>query len=216
MKELWQQVKAGTAPLMTEKQVLDKTAHSNNRQNFKGVGRLMPGSGKASSRYSHYPLQQNNASEAISAVLRQKEQENELLRRQNEILLLQQQQIQSRQANFESMFGQFVSHYNNNSSSGNPFPVDFSGLPPNPPFPPFPSPNSFENCYRPVFHNSTTCPGTSSNPDQNLNYSDPTPDLNQYIRQTNPHMSHIPENFNDSGSEEEGEEEEGEESEEEE
>jgi hypothetical protein len=74
MKELWQQVKAGTAPLMTEKQVLDKTAHSNNRQNLKGVGRLMPGMGKASSRYAYYPLQQNNAiNEAISAVLRQKQ-----------------------------------------------------------------------------------------------------------------------------------------------
>ena len=212
MKDLWQQVKAGTAPLMTEKQVLDKTAHSDNRQNFKGVGRLMSGGGKASSRYPHYPLAQNFATEeAISAVLRQKQQENDLLRRQNDILLLQQQQMQSRQTNFESMFGQFVSHYNNNNNPGNPFPVDFSRFPPNPPFP---NPNSFDNCYHPVFPNSTTCPGTSSNPDHSLNYSDPTPDLNQYIRQTNPHMNHILENFNASGSEEEGEEEEEEEEEE--
>ncbi|PWA38951.1 hypothetical protein CTI12_AA557230 [Artemisia annua] len=158
MKSLFDQVKAGTAPSMTEEEILDRVVPSNSRQNMSGRGRRMTGTGKASSSSTHQPFEQDYITrQHMTEVLRREQQEKELFRKQTQeaqqrAIVAEQEarSANSRLGTMESFFGQFLAHYN---SQGNPFNVPFP--PPNPfnvPFPPpnpaafsgpFPGPNPF-------------------------------------------------------------------------
>lgn len=221
MKSLHDQVKAGTTPLMTEQEILDKVVPSDNRKNMSGRGRKMTGTSKSKRR----PYEEDYITrEQMTELLRWEHQEKELYKNQTEeaqqraIVAEQEARLaretanatNSRMGTFESFLGQFFTFYNN---QGNPFPVPFP--PPNPaPFPghsPFPGPatlqapfpdlnNVFNSCYRPSFLGSITCPGSSSN------YEMPPPEvLNKYLLPNNPHLRRIRENIDVSSSEEEAE-----------
>jgi hypothetical protein len=159
MKSLHDQVKAGTTPLMTEQEILDKVVPSDNRQNMSGRGRKMTGTGKSKRR----PYEEDYITrEQMTELLRREHQEKELYKKQIEeaqqraIVAKQEARLarettnatNSRMGTFESFLGQFFTFYNN---QGNPFAVPF---PPHNPAP-FPGPSPFPGLLLSKLHFST-------------------------------------------------------------
>ncbi|GJY62765.1 acidic leucine-rich nuclear phosphoprotein 32 family member A [Tanacetum coccineum] len=147
MKSMQDQVRAGVIPYKTDQDILDEVVPSTNRQNMSGKGRKLPGGGSTSRRRANQAFADVMTREQMTQILRQKEQENELLRKQAEeaqqrayLAALKADSADQRASaayqNTETMYGavgQFFSHYNS-SNSARPFmPPAFNLVPPPPP-----------------------------------------------------------------------------------
>ncbi|GJX30898.1 hypothetical protein Tco_0240753 [Tanacetum coccineum] len=84
MKAMQDQVRGGVIPFMTDQQILDQVVPSENRQNMSGMGRKLPGSGSTSRKHPNKVFADVLTRDEMTQILRQKEQENELLRKQVE------------------------------------------------------------------------------------------------------------------------------------
>ncbi|GJS12094.1 hypothetical protein Tco_0368890 [Tanacetum coccineum] len=147
MKAMQDQIRAGVIPYKTDQEILDEVVPSDNRQNMSGMGRKLPGGGSTSRRRANQAFADVMTREQMTQILRQKEQENELLRKQAEeaqqrayLAALKADSADQRASaayqNTETMYGavgQFFSHYNS-SNSARPFmPPAFNLVPPPPP-----------------------------------------------------------------------------------
>ncbi|GJV46245.1 zinc finger, CCHC-type containing protein [Tanacetum coccineum] len=84
MKAMQDQIRAGVIPYKTDQEILDEVVPSDNRQNMSGMGRKLPGGGSTSRRRANQAFADVMTREQMTQILRQKEQENELLRKQAE------------------------------------------------------------------------------------------------------------------------------------
>ncbi|GJR33349.1 hypothetical protein Tco_1109581 [Tanacetum coccineum] len=138
------QIRAGVIPYKADQEILDEVVPSDNRQNMSGMGRKLPGGGSTSRRRANQAFADVMTREQMTQILRQKEQENELLRKQAEeaqqrayLAALKADSADQRASaayqNTETMYGavgQFFSHYNS-SNSARPFmPPAFNLVPP--------------------------------------------------------------------------------------
>ncbi|GJU96050.1 acidic leucine-rich nuclear phosphoprotein 32 family member A [Tanacetum coccineum] len=74
------QVRAGVIPYKTDQDILDEVVPSTNRQNMSGKGRKLPGGGSTSRRRGPQAFPDAISQEELDRILRQKDQEAELLR----------------------------------------------------------------------------------------------------------------------------------------
>ncbi|GKA24867.1 hypothetical protein Tco_0710900 [Tanacetum coccineum] len=84
MKVMQDQIRAGVIPYKTDQEILDEVVQSDNRQNMSGMGKKLPGGGSTSRRRANQAFTDVMTREQMNLILRQKEQENELLRKQAE------------------------------------------------------------------------------------------------------------------------------------
>ncbi|GJT32928.1 putative ribonuclease H-like domain-containing protein [Tanacetum coccineum] len=82
MKSMQDQVRAGVIPYKTDQDILDEVVPSTNRQNMSGKGRKLPGGGSTSRRRGPQAFPDPVSREELDRILRQKDQEAELLRKQ--------------------------------------------------------------------------------------------------------------------------------------
>ncbi|GJW93320.1 acidic leucine-rich nuclear phosphoprotein 32 family member A [Tanacetum coccineum] len=82
MKSMQDQVRAGVIPYKTDQDILDEVVPSTNRQNMSGKGRKLPGGGSTSRRRGPQAFPDAISREELDRILRQKDQEAELLRKQ--------------------------------------------------------------------------------------------------------------------------------------
>ncbi|GJR61834.1 hypothetical protein Tco_1503996 [Tanacetum coccineum] len=82
MKSMQDQVRAGVIPYKTDQDILDEVVPSTNRQNMSGKGRKLPGGGSTSRRRGPQAFPNVISREELDRILRQKDQEAELLRKQ--------------------------------------------------------------------------------------------------------------------------------------
>ncbi|GJU02895.1 hypothetical protein Tco_1113233 [Tanacetum coccineum] len=75
-------VRAGVIPYKTDQDILDEVVPSTNRQNMSGKGRKLPGGGSTSRRRGPQAFPNVISREELDRILRQKDQEAELLRKQ--------------------------------------------------------------------------------------------------------------------------------------
>ncbi|GJT10491.1 hypothetical protein Tco_0857533 [Tanacetum coccineum] len=81
MKSMQDQVRAGVIPYKTDQDILDEVVPSTNRQNMSGKGRKLPGGGSTSRRRGPQAFSDAISREELDRILRQKDQEAELLRK---------------------------------------------------------------------------------------------------------------------------------------
>ncbi|GJX09104.1 acidic leucine-rich nuclear phosphoprotein 32 family member A [Tanacetum coccineum] len=82
MKSMQDQVRAGVIPYKTDQDILDEVVPSTNRQNMSGKGRKLPGGGSTSRRRGPQAFPDVISREEMDRILRQRDQEAELLRKQ--------------------------------------------------------------------------------------------------------------------------------------
>ncbi|GJX96112.1 glutamate-rich WD repeat-containing protein 1 [Tanacetum coccineum] len=82
MKSMQDQVRAGVIPYKTDQDILDEVVSSTNRQNMSRKGRKLPGGGSTSRRRGPQPFPDVISREEMDRILRQRDQEAELLRKQ--------------------------------------------------------------------------------------------------------------------------------------
>ncbi|GKB80291.1 hypothetical protein Tco_0947186 [Tanacetum coccineum] len=82
MKSMQDQVRAGVISYKTDQDILDEVVPSTNRQNMSGKGRKLPGGGSTSRRRGPQAFPDAISREELDRILRQKDQEAELLRKQ--------------------------------------------------------------------------------------------------------------------------------------
>ncbi|GJX96111.1 Myc-type, basic helix-loop-helix domain-containing protein [Tanacetum coccineum] len=82
MKSMQDQVRVGVIPYKTDQDILDEVVPSTNRQNMSGKGRKLPGGGSTSRRRGPQAFPDAISREELDRILRQKDQEAELLRKQ--------------------------------------------------------------------------------------------------------------------------------------
>ncbi|GJU35944.1 kinase-like domain, phloem protein 2-like protein, partial [Tanacetum coccineum] len=165
MKAMQDQVRGGVIPFMTDQQILDQVVPSENRQNMSGMGRKLPGSGSTSRKHPNKVFADVLTRDEMTQILRQKEQENELLRKQVEEAQ-QRAYLASLKADASSQWstaayqntqtlygtlGTFFGHYNS-PNYARPFsPHDFNLVPPPPPGPSMPHAPEWAHLLQPPF-----------------------------------------------------------------
>ncbi|GJT25861.1 hypothetical protein Tco_0895798 [Tanacetum coccineum] len=136
MKAMQDQIRAGVIPYKTDQEILDEVVLSDNRQNMSGMGRKLQI--RTSRRRANQAFADVMTREQMTQILRQKEQENELLRKQAEEA---HQRASAAYQNTETMYGavgQFFSHYNSPNSARPFIPPAFTLVPPPLPDPTMP------------------------------------------------------------------------------
>ncbi|GJU64891.1 hypothetical protein Tco_1246726 [Tanacetum coccineum] len=126
MKTMQDQVRAGVIPFKTDQEILDEVVPSTNRQNMSGKGRKLPGGGSTSRRRGPQAFPDPVSQEELDRILRQKDQEAELLRKQTaeaqQRAYLAALKADAAYQNIETMYGAVVMNSNLASTSNSQLP----------------------------------------------------------------------------------------------
>ncbi|GJS82315.1 acidic leucine-rich nuclear phosphoprotein 32 family member A [Tanacetum coccineum] len=117
MKSMQDQVRAGVIPYKTDQDILDEVVPSTNRQNMSGKGRKLPGGGSTSRRRGPQAFPDAISREELDRILRQKDQEAELLRKQTaeaqQRAYLAALKADAAYQNSETMYGAIGEYFSN-------------------------------------------------------------------------------------------------------
>ncbi|GJX08488.1 Myc-type, basic helix-loop-helix domain-containing protein [Tanacetum coccineum] len=117
MKSMQDQVRAGVIPYKTDQDILDEVVPSTNRQNMSGKGRKLPGGGSTSRRRGPQAFPNVISREELDRILRQKDQEAELLRKQTaeaqQRAYLAALKADAAYQNSETMYGAIGEYFSN-------------------------------------------------------------------------------------------------------
>ncbi|GJT34455.1 hypothetical protein Tco_0924874 [Tanacetum coccineum] len=117
MKSMQDQVRAGVIPYKTDQDILDEVVPSTNRQNMSGKGRKLPGGGSTSRRRGPQAFPDVISREEMDRILRQRDQEAELLRKQTaeaqQRAYLAALKADAAYQNSETMYGAIGEYFSN-------------------------------------------------------------------------------------------------------
>ncbi|GJU22640.1 acidic leucine-rich nuclear phosphoprotein 32 family member A [Tanacetum coccineum] len=117
MKSMQDQVRADVIPYKTDQDILDEVVPSTNRQNMSGKGRKLPGGGSTSRRRGPQAFPDVISREEMDRILRQRDQEAELLRKQTaeaqQRAYLAALKADAAYQNSETMYGAIGEYFSN-------------------------------------------------------------------------------------------------------
>ncbi|GJR72455.1 acidic leucine-rich nuclear phosphoprotein 32 family member A [Tanacetum coccineum] len=124
MKSMQDQVRAGVIPYKTDQDILDEVVPSTNRQNMSGKGRKLPGGGSTSRRRGPQAFPDAISREELDRILRQNDQEAELLRKQTaeayQRAYLAALKADAAYQNSETMYGAIGEYFSNYAPNPTP------------------------------------------------------------------------------------------------